>query len=264
MATVDGLKLNTYYNVSCYVVAELDGEQKTVYSYGNNFRTKEPESVSFANFTDDVSTFSSITLTSEILDLGDGEELVEKGICWLESDNWPDFTLEDCTGSLKSEDVTTSSYTYTITNLMFSTSYKIRAYAKVRIGDEIIVNYSDMVSLYTKSISVSWGLITVSDTSCEAEATFKNDMTGITEYGFCAIEEELYNDPNGKLIELPVTSITDDNQISGTITGLTSGKKYYIRVYAKSGETIGYSSILEITTKRIPGEDDNVSPDKKD
>lgn len=264
VATVDELKLNTYYNVSCYVVAELDGEQKTVYSYGNNFRTKEPESVSFADFTDNVSTFSSITLTSEILDLGDGEELVEKGICWLKTDDWADITLENCTGSLKSEDVTTDSYTYTITNLMFNTSYEICAYAKVRIGDEIIVNYSNRIFRNTNSISVSWDMLDVFDTSCEVTATFQNDMTGITEYGFCASEEELNGEPSGKLIELPVTSITDSKQISGTIAGLASGKKYYIWVYAKSGETVGYSWRTEITTKRIPGEDDNVSPDKKD
>lgn len=264
ITTVDGLKLNTYYYVSCYVISELDGEQKTVYSYENSFRTKEPESVSFANFSDLTATFSSITLTSEILDLGDGEELVEKGICWLESDNWDEFTLENCTGSLKSENVTTDSYTYTITNLMFNTSYKIRAYAKIRIGDVIIVSYSNMINCDTSSISVSWDVVTVYNTSCEVTATFQNELTEITEYGFCASEEELNGKPSGKLIELPVSSITGDKQISGTITGLTSGKKYYIWVYAKSGETVGYSWRTEITTKRIPGEDDNVSPDKND
>ena len=147
---------------------------------------------------------------------------------------------------------------------MFNTSYKIRAYAKIRIGDETIVNYSNIINCDTNSISVSWGMLNVFDTSCEVTATFQNDMTGITEYGFCASEEELNGEPSGKLIELPVTSITDSKQISGTITGLASGKKYYIWVYAKSGETVGYSWRTEITTKRIPGEDDNVSPDKKD
>ena len=264
VATVDGLKLNTQYFASCYVVAELDGVQKTVYSYGQHFETKVPNDVSFAEFSDVTTAFSSIALTTEILDLGDGEELVEKGVCWLKSEYWGEFTLENCTGYVKSDDITNDSYTCTIENLMFSTNYLIRAYAKVKIGDEVVVSYSNINSYTTKSITMSWGTVTVTTTSCDVTATFQNDMTGITEYGFCVSEEELYGKPSGKLIELPVTSITDDKQISGTITGLTSGKKYYIWVYAKSGETVGYSWSYEITTKKIPGEDDNVSPDKKD
>lgn len=262
--TISGLSWNTEYAVKAYAKVRIGDEIIVGYSSERSSFTQSPELPTFSAFENLTSTFSSITLTNEILNLGDGEELIEKGICWLKSNDWVDFTLENCTGSLKSEDVTTDGYTYTITNLMFSTSYKIRAYAKVRIGDEITVNYSNTINCGTNSISVSWGMITVSDTSCEVTATFQNDMTGITEYGLCASEEELNGEPSGKLIELPVTSITDSKQISGTITGLASGKKYYIWVYAKSGETVGYSWRTEITTKRIPGEDNNVSPDKKD
>ena len=92
-----------------------------------------------------------------------------------------------------------------------------------------------------------------------------NDMAGITEYGFCISDAVENGKPIGeKIVEFPITSITDDKQISGTITELIGGKTYYVWVYAKNGKTIGYSEYRDFTTKRIPGEDDNVSPDKKD
>lgn len=264
VATVDGLKLNTNYTVCSYVTAELNGEQETVYSYGMGFTTQNPELPSFSRFDNVVSTFSSITLTIEVMDLGDGESLVEKGICWLQSESWDDFTLDNCTGFCKSDDVSTGSSTYTMNNLKFNSRYLVKAYAKIKVGDTEVIGYSDTDSYNTQSISISWGNITAYDTSFEVSATFQNDMSEIDEYGFCVSDESLYGEPSGNIITLPVTNITENKEISGTITGLTSGKKYYLFVYAKDGETIGYAGGTERTTKRIPGADDNVSPDKKD
>lgn len=263
--TIPGVSWNTQYTVRAYAKIKVGNEIIVGYSSECSSYTDSPQSPAFSEFGNITPTFSSISITTEILDLGDGEELIEKGICWNQSDSWEDFSLDNCTGSIKSDDVATGSYTCTIENLIFNTNYKLRAYAKVKIGGIEFVGYSGIYSCRTSSINVSFDKIIPGDSNCEITATFMNDMAGITEYGFCISDAVENGKPIGeKIVEFPITSITDDKQISGTITELIGGKTYYVWVYAKNGKTIGYSEYRDFTTKRIPGEDDNVSPDKKD
>lgn len=260
--TLEGLKSNSHYYVRAYAIYQVKDQQKIGYS--NQYYSFNTSSIQTATFKDlnTNSDFSSITVSTGISNLGDGE-LVEKGFCWKKYDgNWSDLTLEaDGVKSQKVEDGTAEKFSLTIGDLIPSTQYQVRAYAKTKIGEEIVIGYSNGYSTSTANLSINISASTTTDTSCEITGTFNNDVKGIDEYGFC-----WSTDPSPSTInKKQATNINDNKTFSAVIDGLTAGTTYYVRVYVVcQGVTALGNSYTEFKTKRTPNSNDNVSPDKKD
>ncbi|WP_455672968.1 hypothetical protein [Phocaeicola sp.] len=259
---VTGLKSNTRYYVRAYAIYQAAGQTKVGYSGTyNSFNTSSVQSATFKDLKTS-SEFSTITASTGISNLGDGE-FVEKGFCWIMNEgSWESPTLENCTGSQKVEDGTNDSFSFVIKNLLPSTQYGICAYVKTKLGEETVVSYSSGHTLSTRSIDAIVSSGEISGTTCEVSAYFHNDVTDIEEYGFCWTTDE---SAKPSAANKKQSANLENSTFSASIDGLSPGITYYIRVYVICQEVTTYSnSYIKITTKRAPGSGDNVSPDKKD
>ena len=207
------------------------------------------------------SALNSLKVTTAITPGADGT-IVARGFCAISTESTSDPTVDD----LKVEEAVTpaseSSYTLEIKDLSFNASYKVRAYAIVQIGDEKIVCYNGTYWMNTQNLSISTSN-TPTDTKCEVQATVHSEVDlSNAEYGF-VWSDNSETGPEEATGKLKCTNIDAERKFSGTIEGLTGGKTYNLWVYVTIDGKDNYIGRWEFTTKRIPGQGDNVSPDQK-
>ena len=280
VAELTDLKVQTQYIVRAYATCKVGEEEKTIYSDGQPFSTRTPQSTRFnnMNYVSDSTTVSSLYLTCGIGETGDGT-LVEKGFIWKqrpENSNsyWQYPSFDDKatdendgnTGYQVIESDSIQSYSYKMTGLKASTTYFVRSYAKMKVEDSTYVYYSDITDPTTSSVkstemkNIEYVSSSLSSITVKSGIQSRGNGT-LVERGFIWIEDpdtddywkyprfeedipdDLHHD--GYTGYKAVTDGTDE-EFSLVITGLNKNQHYFISSYVKMNydgkEYISYSS----------------------
>ena len=182
-------------------------------------------------------TTISATVGGNVTEDG-GAEVTARGVCWGTA-AMP--TLED---NFKASGTGPGKFSCIIDGLDPNTEYYARAYAENSVG----VAYGNEV-IFTTGIappSVTTGQVTgVTDNSaiCSGTVTY-NGGAPITEKGVCWSPS-----PDPDLGDSHVSVTTGSEIYSGTLTGLTSGTRYYVRAYVKNEGGTAYGEQVVFVTK---------------
>lgn len=262
-AVITGLVHSTHYYYRAYAICEIGSKEEIVYSYyTGDFSTLSYKAPTLSlDYPTEIGLYSA-TLSAGVTNNGDGT-LVEYGFCWSATEQDPQVETGKHDGLCKLENG--ADFTYTLTDLKPGTNYYVRAYVKTAIGTETLVGYSNTQSFWTRSLEkASINTPNVSNVTehsfTVATSLWDAGNTEITEVGFCW---STVKDQKPEELEKHKVSLADDGK-SFTLNaeGLASGTIYYVYAYATNEAGTAYSSYRKVTTKKIPTDDDNVSPDK--
>lgn len=263
-SVINGLKPNTAYYVYTYAKKRLGDYENVSYSSYAWAYTHSVDLVTLSNLSVVAASYSSLTMSSDIA-VKDGGELVEKGFCW-KLKNIP--TLEDCDGSIKVEG---DSLTGTAEGLLPGNNhyYYVRAYAKVKVGNNVYVSYGSGNSYRTNLLKYSDSR-TPYDTTCDVEISFEDDKAPISAV-YVYVTTDSYNshyyNSNPDLSKSTKFTLTKDEQLNkftGVLDQLTEATTYYYDIYYQFNGQEVYLKYGTFATGRVPGIDDAVSPDKKE
>lgn len=261
---IDGLKPDVAYYVYTYAKKKVDEYELVSYSSYDWAYTHSVELVTFSNLSVSAASYSSFTMSSDITVKDEGE-LVEKGFCW-KLGGTP--TLDDCNGSLK---VDGDSFIGTAEGLVPGNNhyYYVRAYAKVKVGNNVYVSYGSSNSYRTNSLDYKDNR-TPYDTTCDVEITFTDNKAPITAV-YVYVTTDRYNShyytSNPDLSESTKYTLTKDenlNKFTGVLDKLTEATTYYYDIYYLFNGQEVYLKYGNFSTGRVPSIDDAVSPDKKE
>jgi starch-binding outer membrane protein SusE/F len=171
--------------------------------------------------------------------IASGKEITERGVCYSIT---PNPTIE----SLKKVyegDVTSATFTVTLTGLNYATKYFIRAYAKVATG----IIYGEQIEVTT---------LPVLPTVTTAQVT---DIAGTTAKGGGEVTSTGGAEVTARGLVYGVTAnptIAGSNTTEGegagafvsNLTGLKGLTKYYVRAYATNSVGTAYGEEREFTT----------------
>jgi len=242
--TVDGLEHLTTYHYRAYVITN-DGT--TLYGKDDTFSTlANIATVTISDATAVTDIFAQISANVPY----DGKaDVTAKGVCWNKATN---PTIEN-DSTLNGNG--TGEYTSDLKGLWPATMYYARAYAINSVG----VAYSSEITFTTENGVAIITTDSVRDITKTSANVYGNLLAAggvdITERGFVYAMAE-----NPTIAD---TKITDADNTVGTmtaaLTGLSSGKAYFIRAFATNsegtayGETIKFTTLSDITTWYIPG-----------
>ncbi|MBL4561660.1 MAG: SusF/SusE family outer membrane protein [Labilibaculum sp.] len=242
--TVDGLEHFTTYHYKAYVITNGG---TTLYGEDDVFTTL----ANIATVTVDATTGITDIFAQVVANVPyDGKaEVTAKGLCWSMEAN--PTTESDTTLNGKG----TGEYTADLTKLWPATMYYARAYAVNSVG----LAYSNEISFTTEIGVPVLTTDSVRDiTKTEANIYGNVIVTGgvdITERGFVLAMAE-----NPTITDTKITDATNTvGEITAVLTGLASGKAYFIRAFATNSEGTGYgdniafSTLSNITTWYLPG-----------
>jgi uncharacterized protein (TIGR02145 family) len=182
-------------------------------------------------------TTISATVGGNVTEDG-GAEVTARGVCWGTA-AMP--ALED---NFKASGTGSGEFSCIIDGLDPNTEYYARAYAENSVG----VAYGNEV-IFTTGIappSVTTGQVTgVTDNSaiCSGTVTYNGGAPN-TEKGIC-----WSNSPDPDLDDSHVSVTTGSDTYSGTLTGLSSGTRYYARAYVKNEGGTAYGEQVVFVTK---------------
>lgn len=242
--TVDGLEHLTTYHYRAYVITE--GEN-TLYGEDDSFTTLANIATVTVNAASGITDiFAQVAANVPY----DGKaEVTAKGICWSMEVN--PTTESDTTLNGKA----IGEYTADLTELLPATMYYARAYAVNSVGTA----YSNEVS-FTTEIGVA---VLTTDSVRDITKTTANVYANVIVTGGVDITERGFVYAMAENPTIVDTKITDAANTVGTMTaaisGLASGKAYYVRAFATNsegtayGDNIKFSTLSDITTWYIPG-----------
>lgn len=248
---VRGLKAQTEYMVRAYAKNSSDetGDSGTMEGYSEVVTVKTMDQLSPQVSTYDVTSagITSFTVTGVVSEaLGSNGVLNECGFCWSENDN---PSIADNVKVVDNKELR-KDFSYTVTDLLPSTTYYVCAYAKNTVDGSERIGYGEVrmvvtEQLFTPQVSVS--SLEPGICSMVATATIENyDEKALVEKGFIWDERDSnlsYEDAvkNGTILK-----VEDGAKLfKATIKGLKMNTYYHLRAYAiyeGSGvREIGYS-----------------------
>ena len=171
-----------------------------------------------------------------------GNAILERGICWSTNTN------PTTSGNKTSDGTGTGAFTSSLTGLLVSTTYYLRAYATNSNG----TTYGNEVSFTTTS-----GLPTLAATTAASSITSTTASSGgnITDDGGSTISARgvcWSTSPNPTTANSKTTDGTDTGSFTSSITGLTAGTLYYVRAYATNSTGTSYGDQVSFTTLAAP------------
>ena len=237
LCTLSDLQPSTTYYVRAYAITSI----ATSYSNAISFTT--PSGLpTISKSTNTAATATTYTITGNVTDNG-GYAVTERGVCYSTTNNPPtisDIKIVNGSGN--------GSFSITISELMPSTTYYLRTYAKNAIG----TGYSDVVTITTKSgIAIS------------SLGTFSNVRA------FSASNAVTVSNANGATLQscgicwstTPNPTIVDNKVVaSGNVTntayncemvGLQENTTYYVRAFAITDIATSYSEQKTVTTAAV-------------
>ena len=232
--TVDGLEHLTTYYYRAYVLKE-DGS--AIYGKDDTFTTlAHTATVNISAATGITDIFAQVPVSVPY----DGKaDVTARGICW-NTEATP--TLDN---TITENGEGTGDFTADMEGLLPATMYYVRAYATNKMGtafsDEISfttnngvpVLKSDSVGSITKVSAKAYGVVVA------------EGGVAITERGFVLGQAENPTISDTKV----VYSGTPADTINVDLTGLESGKRYYVRAFATNSEGTGYGEQIVFTTE---------------
>ena len=231
-STITGLLPNTTY----YVRAYATNDEGTAYGSEINFTTNTILSILTTTTTSSISS-TSCESGGNISDNG-GALVTERGICWSTSQN---PTISDNKIICSSVN---GSFSASLSGLMGSTKYYIRAYAINSAG----VAYGNEVNFTTNAPTLptlsTTGVTSITISSAISGGSILNDGgSAITVRGICWSTSENPTTASSK---------TTDSFGSGTfvsnITGLEPNTLYYLRAYSTNSVGTMYGNELIVRT----------------
>jgi len=237
------LTFNTIYYVRAYATNSIG----TAYGTQVSFITSAVAPVVPTLTTYAASSITSITATSGGNISSDGGDAVTaRGICWSTSSN---PTISD---SKTINGTGAGSFISSITGLTANTTYYIRAYATNSEGTA----YGNNASFITSSIQIQLPTITTTDASSitTISATSGGNISSdsgaeVTARGVCWSTSQ-----NPTTSDSKTANGAGTGSFTSSITGLTSGRIYYVRAYATNIAGTAYGSQISfITQQTSPG-----------
>jgi hypothetical protein len=240
VSSITGLTSGTKYYIRSYAT---NGSGT---AYGNELNFTTNGSVAVAP-TLSTATITNISQTGAIsggnITSDGGATITSRGVCWsiTTSPTISDNKTSDASGS--------GIFVSTLSSLSTSTKYYVRAYAVNSAG----ISYGDELSFTTNgSVAViptlnTTAISAITQTGAASGGTITNDGGAtVTDRGVC------WSTASGPMITDNKTSNgTGTGTFASSITGLTSGTKYYIRAYATNSVGTAYGNELSFTTSAI-------------
>ncbi len=230
-SAITGLLPNTTYYLRSY--ATNSGGT----GYGNELSFTTPKTLP-AVTTTHISNITSSTAVGggNVTDTG-GDAATVKGVCWntVTGPTISNYKTIDGTGA--------GPFTSSLSGLYHGATYYVRAYATNSVGTV----YGNEVEFTAKPWIPTVETLTTSDLTATSVITGGHVInTGngdITARGVCW---SLTSPPT--IDDAKTTDGTGEGYWVSSVTGLTSGTKYYIRAYATNAGGTGYGEVIEVTT----------------
>jgi hypothetical protein len=253
--TLQDLQPNTQYYVRAYAIYQMSGEMYSGVSDVMNYTTNEVASARFKDLTCTDKTTTSLTLTTGVSDMGDGDFL-EKGFVWR-AGSGVTVSLDNCDGSqvVPSED--NYNYSATLSGLRQATGYTVRGYVKTLYNWETYIAYSDAQYFETKDFTAA----NMKALTCTAQTTKTLTVeSGITDIGNGEFVEKGFlwragssGTPNLDNCDGSIkVEGSERSTYSATITDLQVGTSYRVRGYVKTSmdgsTTTAYTDVITIST----------------
>ncbi|MDR1723522.1 MAG: hypothetical protein LBR84_06255 [Tannerella sp.] len=231
-----------------YVQAFVTNTYGTFYGNVDSLFTKDGLS-HIGEINIQVTGYTDITLVSSVDDGGDETVvIIERGFCWSTSHN-PTIANDTvrCGAGV-------GVFGGTITGLTAQQQYFARAYSISVCGNDTSTVYGDEIEFYTKtdvptvrtenvlSAEIQNGNAIVRGTVVD------QGMTPILAAGICWSVTNSTPSLSDNYLTL---SIGPSGFFSGSITGLSGGKTYYIRAYATNSNGTSYGEVKSFTTAPV-------------
>ena len=184
-------------------------------------------------------TTNSATISGNVTEDG-GAEITARGICW------GTVTMPTLSDNFKPSGTGPGKFSCVLSELEPNTTYYVRAFAENSVG----IAYGNEVTFKTgiAAPSVTTGQVTgVTNNSavCTGTVTYSGGAP-ILEKGICWSQA-----PDPDLDDSHVSVSTGPNTYTCTLTGLSSGSRYYARAYVKNEGGTGYGEQVVFTTKVV-------------
>ena len=238
-SSITGLIASTTYYVRAYATNSVG----TAYGNEITFTTSDVTPVVPTLTTTAATSITQTTATSggNITDNG-GAAVTASGVCWSTTTN------PVATGSHTTDGATTGTFASSITGLIASTTYYVRAYATNSVGtaygNEITFTTSDVTPVVPTLTTTAATSITQTTATSGGNIT-DNGGAAVTASGVC-----------WSTTTNPVAtgSHTTDGATTGTftssITGLTASTTYYVRAYATNSVGTAYGNEVSFSTSQ--------------
>jgi uncharacterized protein (TIGR02145 family) len=169
-----------------------------------------------------------------------------RGICWGTS-----FS-PSIDGSHTTEVEDSVIFSATITDLDPNTIYHARAFAENSVGTAYGNDITFTTNIAAPEVTTTGISGITANTAMSGGKIIYDGGASITEKGVC-----WSTSPNPDINDSYINSGTDTTRYQSTITGLSSGTKYYVRAYAKNSAWTDYGEELTFNTK-IPDVEGNL------
>jgi uncharacterized protein (TIGR02145 family) len=184
-------------------------------------------------------TTNSATISGNVTEDG-GAEITARGICW------GTVTMPTLSDNFKPSGIGPGEFTCSISELEPNTEYYVRAFAENSVG----IAYGNEVTFKTgiAAPSVTTGQVTgVTNNSaiCAGTVTY-NGGAPIIEKGICWSQT-----PDPDLDDSHVSVSAETDTYTCTLTGLSSGSRYYARAYVKNEGGTAYGEQVVFSTKVV-------------
>ena len=182
-------------------------------------------------------TTSSVTITGKITCDG-GSPVTVRGICWGTSFG------PSVDGSHTTEVEDSVIFFATINDLDPNTIYHARAFAENSIGTAYGNDITFITNIAAPEVTTTGISEIMVNTAMSGGKITYNGGASIIEKGVC-----WSTSPNPDITDSFINSGTDTTRYQSTITGLSSGTKYYVRAYAKNSAWTVYGEEMTFNTK---------------
>ena len=184
-------------------------------------------------------TTNSATISGNVTEDG-GAEITARGICW------GTVTMPTLSDNFKPSGTGPGKFSCVLSELEPNTTYYVRAFAENRVG----IAYGNEVTFKTgiAAPSVTTGQVTgVTNNSaiCAGTVTYSGGAP-VLEKGICWSQT-----PDPDLDDSHVSVSTGPDTYTCTLTGLSSGSRYYARAYVKNEGGTAYGEQVVFSTKVV-------------
>jgi hypothetical protein len=173
-----------------------------------------------------------------------GTTVTARGVCWSTSQN------PTISNSRTTNGTGTGSFTSSLTSLSSNTTYYVRAYATNSVGTA----YGNQISFRTTTGTNTLPTVT---TTIVSSITGTNAVSGgnvtsdggspVTARGVC------WDQSGAPALDNPhTTDGTGTGSFTSNITGLISGRTYYVKAYATNAVGTSYGNMVSFTTGNPP------------